>query len=189
MNDELLQKLVATDLFRGMAGEDVRSLMAHAAVLTVAADQPVFEAGAQERALYVLLEGSVEIALTVPFVQEQILDELNAVSVFGESSFFHAGPHSVTVRSLTECTIARLERADYDQLLVSNNPTACRMGANAAEILAAKLQRTDAWITELLQTEEAHRIQQKWWDFRQNLGHAFDNPTRGGFSVGAGLQR
>ena len=55
-----------------------------------------------------------------------------------------------------------------------------------AEILAAKLQHTDDWIAELLQAEESHRVQQKWWDFRQNLGHAFDRPEGGGFSTGAG---
>lgn len=186
MNDELIQNVLAIDLFRGMAADDVQSLMSHAALLTVGAEQPVFETGAEERALYVLLEGSVEIALAVPFVEEKILDEVDAVSVFGESSFFHAQPHSVTARALSECTIARLERADYDRLLVSNNLAACRMGANAAEILAAKLQHTNSWITQLLQAEEAQRVQQKWWDFRQSLGHGFDKPQGGGFTTGAG---
>ncbi len=186
MNGDMIQKLVGLDLFRGLVVEEIETLMSHASILALEADQSVFEAGFEERALYVLLEGTVEIALTGPFVKEVILDELNAVSVFGESSFFHAMPHPVTALALTEATVARLERADYDRLLESNNLAACRMGANAAEILAAKLQHTDSWIADLLQAEESHRVQQKWWDFRQSMGHRFDKPEGGGFSTGAG---
>ena len=186
MSNDMVGNLLEHDLFRGLAAEEISLLMSHATTLTFAADQPVFEAGAEERALYFVLDGSVEIELTVPFVKEVILDELIAGRVFGESSFFHARPHSVTARAVTEATIARLDRAAYDELLQSNSPAACRLGANAAEILAAKLQHTDDWIAELLQAEEAHRVQQKWRDFRQNLGHAFDRPEGGGFSTGAG---
>jgi CRP-like cAMP-binding protein len=187
MSDEsVVQKLAATDLFRGVPVDDVRTLLSYAATLTVAADQAVFEAGAEERALYFLLDGSVEIELDVPFVEQKVLDELQPISVFGESSFFHAQSHPVTARALTESTVVRLERDEYDRLLESNSLAACRMGANAAEILAAKLQHTDAWIVDLLQAEEAHRVRQKWIDFRQALGHAFDKPPGGGFSTGAG---
>jgi CRP-like cAMP-binding protein len=186
MNNDVVEKLSAHELFRGLSADEIGRLMSHAATLTIAADQPVFEAGAEERSLYFLLEGTVEIELTVPFVKDVILDELNPVSVFGESSFFHSRAHSVTARAVTEAVVARLERAAYDALLQSNSTAACRLGANAAEILAAKLQHTDDWITELLQAEEAHRVQQKWRDFRQSLGHAFDRPGGGGFSTGAG---
>ncbi len=189
MSNDMAKKLLEHDLFRGLAADEISLLMSHATTLTFAADQPVFEAGAEERALYFLLDGTVEIELAVPFVREVILDELNAGSVFGESSFFHSRPHSVTARAVTEATVARLDRAAYDELLESNSLAACRLGANAAEILAAKLQHTDDWIAELLQAEEAHRVQQKWWDFRQNLGHSFDRPEGGGFSTGASWRK
>ncbi len=186
MSDDMVQVLAGHDLFRGLAAEEIGLLMSHAAVLTFGTDQSVFEAGAEERALYFLLTGTVEIALSAPFVKEVILDELNPISVFGESTFFHPQPHSVTARALNEVTVARLERADYDRLLETNNLAACRLGANAAEILAAKLQHTDNWIGELLQAEETHRVQEKWWDFRQTMGHSFDRPQGGGFTTGAG---
>ena len=186
MNSEHLQKLLNQDLFRGLTATAIEELTAHVTTVTVAAGNPVFESGAEERALYFLLEGTVEIELIVPFVTEVVLDELAPVCVFGESSFFHGNSHSVTARALTEVTVARLERSDYDRLLDTNSLAACRLGANAAEVLAAKLQRTDAWIVETMQTEEAHRVRQKFWDFRQELGHRFDRPEGGGFSAGAG---
>lgn len=186
MSSELVQKLQNLDLFRGLAVDDIDGLMAHVTTVTVAAGNPVFEAEAEERALYFLLDGTVEIELVVPFVTEVILDELAPISVFGESSFFHGTAHSVTARALTEVTVARLERSEYDRLLEANSLAACRLGANAAEILAAKLQRTDAWIVETMQSEEAHRVRRKFWDFRQELGHRFDRPEGGGFSTGAG---
>jgi len=166
--------------------KDIGALLEHAATLSFAEDQAIFESGAEERALYFVLEGTVQIELNVPFVEQAILDELTPVSVFGESTFFHPQPHSVTARALGECTVVRLERSAYDRLVQSNNQAACRLGANAAEILAAKLQHTDAWIVAQLQSEESAKIQQKWWDFRQTMGHAFEKPSGGGFSLGAG---
>ncbi|WP_010588535.1 Crp/Fnr family transcriptional regulator [Schlesneria paludicola] len=186
MNEDILQNLQKVNLFRGLSAEEVRSMMSHAELRTYGSSASVFETGADERAIYFLVEGTVEIALEVPFSTEVILDELNVGSVFGESSFFHSQPHSVTARAVSEVTVARLERADYDRLLESNNLAACRMGANAAEILAAKLQHTDHWIADLLQAEEAHRTRERWHQFRQSLGHAFDNPEGGGFSTHAG---
>lgn len=186
MNDDLIQNLVGFDLFRGLKVEDLRDLFSHASTLTLAADQFVFQEGAEERALYVLLEGTVEIDLEVPYVKEVMLDTLEAGSVFGESSFFHAQPHSANARAVTDVTVVRLDWSAYSQLLDSNHLAACRIGANAAEILAAKLQHTAAWIIDLLQSEESQRVRQKFWDFRQSMGHAFDKPSGGGFSTGAG---
>jgi len=186
MSDDVIQRLCAHELFRGLTAEETSLLMSKATNLTVAAEQPVFEAGADERALYFLLDGTVEIELEVSFANEVILDELNPISVFGETSFFHSRAHGTTARALTEVTLARLDRSVYDELLQSNSRAACRLGANAAEILAAKLQHTDDWISELLKAEEAHRVQQKWVEFRQTLGHAFDRPEGGGFSTTAG---
>jgi CRP-like cAMP-binding protein len=94
----------------------------------------------------------------------------------------------VTARAITEATVVRLEREAYDKLLHINSLAACRLGANAAEILAAKLQHTDAWIADSLQAEEVHRVQQKWWDFRQTMGHSFEKPG-GGFTTGAGWRQ
>lgn len=185
-DDSVVQQLASIDLFRGLTVDDVSELISQATTLSVVQDQPIFEAGTEERSLYFLLEGTIAIELSVPFVEQKILDELNPVSVFGESSFFHPQPHSVTARALSDATVVRLERSVYDRLLDSNSMAACRIGANAAEILAAKLQHTDGWIIDMLQAEEAHRIQQKWWDFRQTMGHAFDRPPGGGFSAGTG---
>ena len=186
MNDDIIQNLLQIELFRGLSAEAVSALMSYATMRSYGANETVFETGVDERAIYFLIEGTVEIALEVPFSNDVILDELNANSVFGESSFFHSQPHSATARALSDARVARLERADYDRLLESNNLAACRLGANAAEILAAKLQHTDHWIADMLQAEEAHRARQRWHEFRQSLGHAFDKPEGGGFSTGAG---
>jgi CRP-like cAMP-binding protein len=148
----------------------------------------VFESGTEDRALYFLLEGSIEIQLDVPFAPQQVLAELQPVSVFGESSFFHPDVHSATACATSESTVIKLGRIAYQGLLDTHNISALRLAANAAEILAAKLQHTDAWIAQLVTNEQMHRIQQKWWDFRQSLGHSFSRPAGGGFSVGAGLR-
>ena len=186
MKSNVMQDLQKVDVLRGLSADEVASLMVHAGTFTFTADQPIFEAGASERALYFLLEGTVEIALTVPFSTEVILDQLQPIRVFGESSFFHPQPHSATARTLTEVTVARLDRSAYDQLLQSNHLAACRVGANAAEILAAKLQSTDRWIADLLQAEEAQRAQEKWWEFRKTMGHSLDQPAGGGFISSSG---
>src|SRR6266436_742127 len=128
------------ELFDGLTTDDLRTVLPACEELSIASGQTIFEAGHAERALYVLLEGTAEVDLEPARAGERVIAQLAPGSVFGESNFFHASPHSATVKARTDVLLLRLNRQPFDNLLQSGNPAALRIAANAAKILAARLQ-------------------------------------------------
>jgi len=162
-------------LFDGLSPEDLKRLLESFEDLSLVAGQLLFRPGDLEPALYVVVEGAVEISLEVPGAQDALIATLEAGSVFGESSFFHPSPHHASAKCRTATKLIRLSRTVYDELLREGSLPASRLGTKAADILAARLQATDRWISQLL-GEEQQAITMSWRRFREGLGGSFDLP-------------
>lgn len=168
--------ITGVELFNGLSGNEVLELLAVADDLKFNEGETVFEAGETSRALYLLLEGTVEIDLFVPKLGERVLAKLESGGVFGEMSFFHPAPHAATAKCLTAARLMRLPRAQFDTLAAQNPHIALRITTNAAEILAARLHHTDEWIVESLSTRREHDIRENWRKLRENLMSTFRPP-------------
>lgn len=179
--------LHSVELFNGLTGNEILELLAASEDLSFSEGDTVFAAGDRGRALFLLLEGTVEIDLNVPKLGERVLAKLESGSVFGEMSFFHAAPHAATAKCLTTARIMRLPRAQFDALAAQNPHLALRVTTNAAEILAARLHFTDEWIADTLTRQREHDIRENWRKLRENLMSSF-RPPKPFISVGANLQ-
>lgn len=166
------------ELFDNLTSEDLLQLLPACDEVPVSAGQAIFAAGTAERALYVVLEGTAEVDLEPPRAHEQIVAELAPGSVFGESSFFHASPHSATVKARSDVRLLRLNREPFDKLLQSGNPAALRIAANAAKILAARLQHADHLIVELLEQIQDEKIRDAIQNYRNRMSHSFSSTVR-----------
>jgi CRP-like cAMP-binding protein len=178
------EKLRSSEIFRNFTDAEIRQLLAACSDVQFASGAVIYEAGTVHRALYFLTDGNVELGLSAPALTETVVATLSAMAVFGEASFFHNAPHSVTARCRTDATAIRLERTAFDQLIGANSTAALRLGANAADILAARLQQTDQWIAELLQAHQDAKIHESWRRFRERRGPALISAT--GIHPGAG---
>jgi CRP/FNR family cyclic AMP-dependent transcriptional regulator len=178
------QTLQRIELFNNLTTDDLRGLLPACEELSVAAGQAIFEAGHVERALYVLLEGTAEVDLETARAGERVVAELPPGSVFGESSFFHARVHSATVKARANVRLLRLNRQPFDNLLQSGNPAALRIAANAAAILAARLQAADQFIVELLEQIQDEKVREALTRFRQSMSHSFSSTVRPPMQVG-----
>lgn len=178
------QSLQRIELFGGLTTEDLRGLLPACEELSVSAGQPIFEAGRVERALYVLLEGTAEVDLEPARGGERVVAGLPPGSVFGESSFFHAREHSATVKARTDVCLLRLHRQPFDNLLQSGNAVALRIAANAATILAARLQAADEFIVSLLEQIRDEKVCEALTRFRQTMSHSFSSTVRPSMQVG-----
>ena len=176
--------LERVELFDNLTSEDVRQLLPACDELTVSAGQVVFEAGTVELALYVVLEGTAEVDLEPPRAQERIVAELSPGSVFGESSFFHTSPHSATVKARTDVRLLRLNRQLFDNLVQSGNLAALRIAANAAKILAARLQQADRLIVDLLEQIQDEKIRAAIKSYRNSMSYSFSSTVRPGMQGG-----
>src|SRR5689334_6869311 len=126
--------ITGVELFNGLSGNEVLALLAASEDLKFTAGESVFEAGDSSRALYLLLEGTVEIDLFVPKLGERVLSKLESGGVFGEMSFFYPAPHTATAKCLTDARVMSLPRAQFDALALQNPHIALRITTNAAEI-------------------------------------------------------
>jgi CRP/FNR family transcriptional regulator, cyclic AMP receptor protein len=168
--------LHSVELFEGLSGNEILELLSASEDVVLGLGDTVFQAGDPGRNLYLLLEGTVEIDLSVPKLGERVLARLESGSVFGEMSFFHPAPHAATAKCLTDARMMRLPRAHFDALAARNPRLAFRVTTNAAEILASRLQHTDEWIAEHLTRQREHEIRENWRKFRENLMTSFRPP-------------
>jgi len=177
------ESLPKVELLEGFTPDEIQQLLGACSDVRFQAGDVILQSGDEHRALFILVEGTVEVELAAPFTEETMVAELQPGSVFGETSFFHPAPHSATVRCETAVTVVRLDRSDYEGMLQTKCPIAYHLGTNAAHILAARLQQTDRWIAELLQERQNAHIHKGWHRFREQMGHTFSTP-KGFFGPG-----
>jgi CRP-like cAMP-binding protein len=173
VDPQLLQKV---ELFDNLTTDQTNEILDACTELLCTAGRTVFEMGQEDRALYILLEGTVEVDVASPRAGERQIAQLEPGSVFGESSFFHASPHSATVKALTDARLLRLDRERFNELCQNGNLSALRVTANAAKILAARLQEADRCIAGLLEAYAGEKIHEAWSRFRETMGHSFGTP-------------
>jgi CRP-like cAMP-binding protein len=143
----------------------------------------VYAAGQVEQALFILLEGTARVILDTPHA-EQTVAELSPGAFFGECSFFHPGPHSATVRAVTDLKLLRLHTDRFSELLRKNDVAALRVAANAARVLAARLQAADRHIGELLETIRDEKVREALARFRNTFTHSHGMEVKPSFGVG-----
>jgi ferredoxin-NADP reductase len=93
------------------------SLLAHAAEVSLAPGEVLFGEGDEADALYVLLEGSVQVLAAGSNGRALILAWLEAGRAFGEQAALHAagGRRLATVRGVEPALLLRLDRAAFEQ--------------------------------------------------------------------------
>jgi CRP-like cAMP-binding protein len=166
-------------LLKNLSVDEIRDLMAVAEDRQYEAGSIIFDEGTCERALYVVLYGQVEIRLPVTELDDAAVTTIAGPSVVGESSFFHAAPHTAAVHCLTDVRAIRVGREQYDELAKMKPLVAFKLATSAAEILACRLQETDRWIEELLLELPGAQTAASWRNFRSRVGFNFE-PQRWG---------
>jgi CRP-like cAMP-binding protein len=165
-----LDSLGRFGLFEGMSPAEVGSVAEACTEVNFAAGELILIEGQVARALWLLIEGKVEVDLHVAGAGERIIAELSAPSIFGESSFFHAHPHSASVKTLSPTRLLKLDRSRFEQLAAENNIAALRLGVKAAELLAGRLYQTDRFVEQILQSQMDRKVHAAWRHLREGLG-------------------
>lgn len=178
---ESVAQLAELELFRGLSDAEIQRLLSTAEDVTYPADAQILAAGDEERALRFLLSGTVRIKIPTPGEPDREIGQTTAPAVLGEASFFHAAPHSATLECVTDARLIRLDRADFEALLEAGDLAAYKLTANLTAVLAARLQETDRWISELLTQERNDRVRDEWRRFREHMSF-------GGSRSGSGVR-
>jgi CRP-like cAMP-binding protein len=125
---------------------DWATVFRHAEVRRVAAGLALVQAGEDDRALYLLTEGTVGVRLPR---DEGAFKTIDAPSVLGELAFFDGHPRSATLDAITDVEVVRLDLRAFDALHEHEPALAHLMLRDLARILALRLRMASAVIAEL----------------------------------------
>jgi tryptophan 2,3-dioxygenase len=106
----------------------VDDLLPHATEVRLAAGEVLFSEGDEALALYVVLEGSVQVLVTGSDGRELILRTMAAGRVLGEQAVLNAaGRRTATVRAAEPTALLRLDRAAFRHAHRSDDPVQERL--------------------------------------------------------------
>jgi CRP/FNR family cyclic AMP-dependent transcriptional regulator len=125
---------------------DWATVFAHAEVRRVGAGLALVQAGEDDRALYLLTEGTVGVRLPR---DESAFKTIDAPSVVGELAFFDGRPRSATLDAVTDVEVVRLDEAGFERLAAAEPDLAHAMLRDLARILALRLRMASEVIANL----------------------------------------
>ena len=133
---------------------DWARLLAHTAARRFGAGEVVIDAGAEERALYIVSTGVLEI-LAGPYGptrkdgrRPRRLALAGPGSVVGELAFFDGLPRSATVRGLTDGELLRLSLQAFEVFAARESELARELLFDLARLLSLRLRDTNAFVVQ-----------------------------------------
>jgi CRP-like cAMP-binding protein len=119
------------------------TLLAHSERRTFRAGEDVIRRGEVDRALLIIVEGSVTPILREGPIRPERGPLMPAGSVIGEIAFIDAKPRATSVRAVTDGELLRLTWESFERLGQRDPELAGSILYDLARILAARLRQTD----------------------------------------------
>ncbi len=146
--EELTELLKRSDLFCGLAEEDLQRLIAIGHWATYNADETIIREGDPSDELYIIQKGMVEVVVphgTIPDIpgppEATPVVRLGEGQIFGEMGLVDRGARSATVRAMVDgTTIFILPRDAFYRLCDQNHTIGYTVMRNIARDLSFKLR-------------------------------------------------
>ncbi len=139
--------LARSPLFVGLPRRHLARLATHFFEKTYQPGEIVFQEGDPGRALFVVVEGAVEITQTTP-QGEYVLRALGPGDAFGELALVDAFPRSATARVAAPARLLILYKSDFEVLLDGNAQIAVVIMRNLSRLLAVYARRSPVLVIE-----------------------------------------
>ncbi len=127
--------------------KDVQKIYAMGEVQHFAAGEIMVEDGAEDTALFIILEGTAEVLIPKRNGWYR-LASLSPAGVFGELSFFDHRPRSARVVVLTDCNVLKISDQAFQHLRVHDTSLALSLVQDLGKILSHRLRH----MNDLVQT-------------------------------------
>ena len=123
---ELLRSLSKVELLRSLPPEEMEELLRHVSPVKVQAREVIFREGDKGDALYLIDSGEIDIIVgdgkRRPKVKGSTassnkLARLGQGKSFGEMALLIAEPRSATAVAVTDCTLLKISKEDFDELI------------------------------------------------------------------------
>lgn len=162
-------ELADVPLFEGLSPDERAQILDLAEPVALDAGEVIVHQGRQSQRLWLLVEGTCEVCLRSPGGEPVVLATLEPHATFGEMSFFHAAPHSASVRAKSAVRLLRIERERYEALRTAGSLAAYKLALNTVGQLAERLRRMDEWVARLVETKNGKAPAAEWDAFRARM--------------------
>jgi CRP/FNR family cyclic AMP-dependent transcriptional regulator len=125
---------------------DWATIFSFAEVREVPAGLALVQAGETDRALYLLIEGTLGVRMPR---EESAFKSIDAPSVVGELAFFDGSPRSATLDALTDVQVVRIDMDGFRRLSDAQPALAEAMLMDLARILSLRLRMASDVIASL----------------------------------------
>jgi CRP/FNR family transcriptional regulator, cyclic AMP receptor protein len=125
---------------------DWATIFSFAEVREVPAGLALVQAGETDRALYLLIEGTLGVRMPR---EESAFKSIDAPSVVGELAFFDGSPRSATLDALTDVQVVRIDMDGFRRLSDAEPSLAETMLMDLARILSLRLRMASDVIASL----------------------------------------
>lgn len=120
-NNNWIQTLKKTDIFRDLSDHDLESLSAHMSSRTYPAGVMILREGARGNAMFIIRSGEVEIKKKKPELGIDLtIAKLGAGDIFGEMALLTGAVRSATVTTIAPAELLVLKKRDFDALVLEH---------------------------------------------------------------------
>lgn len=155
---ELLDRLIATPLFEGMAPDEVAEVLEQAGQLSHEADDYFFHQGDQARRIYILLDGQIKVVQLTPDGQQVVMRMVNPIELFGCIAALTGGEYPASAQATKPCLALSLHKDEMHRQM-GRFP---RMAMNAFQIMVRRTHelqdRYRELATETVERRLAHTL-------------------------------
>ncbi len=154
---EVSQFLADVDIFHDLSDKERVAIAGALVRREYGAKQALFLQGDPGTELYLIREGRILVEITTSDGGTFEIDTLEAGDFLGEMSIFEDAPRSATCRSVGSSVVYGLSMDDFLGLQRNSPDTAIRIMNRMMRIVAGRLARSSAFLSEMVQWGEAAR--------------------------------
>jgi len=152
--------LAETELFRGLGDEKISTLLTICTEVRFRQNQIIMAEGARGGAIYIIIDGTVEVAksliLEEPGGEEdnranKVFTKLTAEEhpVFGEIALLEESERTATIRAITDCVFYEIKKDDLLRLAESDKELGYLIMSNLARIVSSRLRKANEDVIKL----------------------------------------
>ncbi len=164
------QKLTQLPICRGLTEAEVKQIFDSAEEESAARGAWLFREGDAGDALFIVLEGSVEVLKQLKDGAQQSLAKLADGSVVGEMSLLSGNAaRSASAQAATDVKLLKLTSARFAKLVKADSVAALKMVHNLAQVMSRRLLLMDEKLVSLMnegrkkeELVDFQRILSKW---------------------------
>lgn len=151
MSNQLVKTLIQLPILRGLSESEAAAIADISEETSLPRGEVLFKEGDEGDALYVILQGHVEVLKSDRAGHEQSLAKVGDGSVIGEMSLIQGkAARSATARALTDAKLLKISSDKFSGLLGKSNVGALKIVFNIAQVMSRRLSLMDEKLVDLL---------------------------------------